>query len=87
MAAKKGSAIAARTDALLTIIQLQLAALPEGPKMVAGDIDASSDAFDTIQDLRQEDGWADVGMDAKVCGGKLGQLTCHAQERRQGKPF
>lgn len=49
--------------------------------MIAGVIDGTTDTFDTIQDpLTQEEGWADVGMDDKICGGKAGQATCHAQE-------
>ena len=36
--AKKGTPEAARTDDLLTIIQMQLEALPQGPKLIAGNL-------------------------------------------------
>ena len=39
--------------------------------MIVGDINGTTDTFDAIQDLlAQEEGWADVGMDDKICGGK-----------------
>ena len=44
--AKKGSPAAARTDDLLTVIQMEHVALPEDPKMIAGDLNGTVDAFD-----------------------------------------
>ena len=58
---KKGSLAAARTDDLLTIVQTELAALPEGPKLIAVDLNGSTDAFDTIITMLSEEARTDVG--------------------------
>ena len=57
---------------------MQFEVLPPGPKLIAGDLNGSPEAFDTITTLIAEHGWTDVGMVAKLCKGKLGQYTCHA---------
>ena len=46
--AKKGSPEAARTDDLLTIIQMQFEAMEPGPKLIAGDLNGTPEAFQTI---------------------------------------
>ena len=79
---KKGTATAARTDDLLTIIQLQLAELPDGPKIIAGYLNVSIDSFETNQgQLQPKQGWTDVGMDARICKGMIGQHTCNASDK------
>ena len=54
--AKKGSSDAARTDDILTIVQMQLDAMDPGPKMIMGDLNGTLDAFPTITNLIQEHG-------------------------------
>ena len=41
---QKGNEAAARTDDLLTIVQQELEAMDPGPKMIMGDINATTDA-------------------------------------------
>ena len=77
--AKRGSPDAARTDDVLTIIQMQVEALPPGPKLIAGDLDGRPEVFDTITTLTTEYGWTDVGVVAKLCKGEPGQYTRHAR--------
>ena len=77
---KTGSPDAARTDDILIIIQMQLEALPPGPKLIAGDLNGSPDVLDAITTLTREYGWRDLGMVAKLCKGEPGQYTCHANE-------
>ena len=54
--ASKGSTEAARTDDLLTIVQVEFTTLPLGPKMIAGDLDGTTEAFDTIITMIKEQG-------------------------------
>ena len=77
--ARKGTATVARTDDLLTIAHNQLNKLPDGPKVIAGDLNGRVDAFGTLQNLLQSnEGWTDVGMDERICKGITGHCTCHA---------
>ena len=75
---------AARSDDILTIIQMHFEALPPGPKAIAGDLNGNPEAFSTITTLTSEYGWADVGMVGKLCKGEPGQYTCHANEKSHG---
>ena len=64
---------AARTDDLLTILQTQLALLPDVPKMIAGDINGAPEAFTTFKNLTNEEGWTDVGMGPRIFNGDTGR--------------
>ena len=74
----KGSKEAARTDDLISIVRMQFSVMPKGPKALCGDFNGSLDAFPNIQLMLNEEGWTDVGNDPKLCGGKPGRFTCHA---------
>ena len=71
--AKKGSPEAARTDDLLTIVQLEFATLPPGHKMIAGDLNGTTEAFDTLTTMIKEQGWTDVGLAENICNSRPGQ--------------
>ena len=62
----KGSPHAARTEDILTIVQMQFEPLQPGPKLIAGDLNGSPDAFDTITTLTAEYGWTHAGMVRKL---------------------
>ena len=76
----KGSSEAARTDDILTIIQMQFDSMPPGPKAIAGDLNGSIEAFPTLAIMLEEQGWTDIGNDSSKCGGKPGQPTCQAND-------
>ena len=73
-----GSKEAARTDDTLTIVRMQFKQLPPGPKLICGDFNGPLEAFPTAGEMLKDEGWTDIGNDAKMCGGKPGQHTCHA---------
>ena len=75
---KKGNSLAARTDDILAIIELQFEAMEPGPKMIMGDLNGSLEAFTTAMALIKEHGWTDIGNDESKCNGKPGKATCHA---------
>lgn len=75
--ASKGCKLAARTDDILAIIQVQFEALDPGPKIIMGDFNGSLDAFPTACALIDEHGWTDVGNDEGICQGRPGRATCH----------
>ena len=77
----KASPYAARIDDVLTIIQMQFESLPPGPKFLAGDFHERPEVFATIITLTAEYGWADVGIVVTPCKDKLGQYTCHANDK------
>ena len=76
----KGSSEAARTDDILTIIQMQFDSMPPGPKAIAGDLNGSIEAFPTLAIMLEEQGWTDIGNDSSKCGGRPGQPTCQAND-------
>ena len=82
---KRGSPEAAIPDDILTIVQMQLEALPPGPKLIAGDLNGSPEAFETITTLTAEYGWTDVGMVGELCEGGPGQYTRHANGKAKRK--
>ena len=59
---------------------MQFEALPQGPKLIAGDLDGTPEAFQTIGTLTIENGWADVGMASNPCGGAPGQTACRSKD-------
>lgn len=74
---KKGNSLAARTDDILAIIELQFEGMEPGPKLIMGDFNGSLDAFPTAVALLKEHGWTDIGNDEGKCNGKPGRATCH----------
>ena len=54
--ARKGSVDAARTDDLLTILQMQFETMEAGPKAIVGDLNGTIDAFSTMQGMLKEKG-------------------------------
>ena len=78
--ATKGSQIAARTDDILAIIQLQFELMDPGPKLIMGDFNGTLDAFPTATALIEEHEWTDIGNDYALCQGKPGRFTCHAND-------
>ena len=75
---KNGNDAAARTDDLLTVVQQEFEAMDSGPKMIMGDINATTDALLTILQMMVEGGWTDVGGIARICNGDTNMPTCHA---------
>ena len=75
--AKKGNSLAARTDDILAIIEMQFEAMEPGPKLIMGDFNGSLVAFPTAIALLKEHGWTDIGNDEGKCNGKPGRATCH----------
>ena len=78
--AKKGNSLAARTDDILAIIELQFEAMDPGPTLIMGDLNSSLEAFPTAMALIKEHGWTDIGNDDSKCNGKPGRATCHTNE-------
>ena len=74
----KGTKEAERTDDLIAIIRMQLQELPEGPKMICGDVNAKVEDLPTLHDMIRKEGWTDAGNDGRMCKGNPGQPTCHA---------
>ena len=75
---KNGNEAAARTDDLLTVVQQEFEAMDLGPKMIMGDINATTDSLPTILQMMAEGGWTDVGWVAHICNGEPNRPTCHA---------
>ena len=67
--AKKGNNLAARTDDILAIIEVQFEAMEPGPQLIMGDLNGSLDAFPTAMALIKEQGWTDIGNDESKCKG------------------
>ena len=76
--AKVGSINASRTDDLLAICLAQLSAMPDGPKLIAGDLNGTTACFPTLTIMTTEQGWTDVGLDPHICNGITAQNSCHA---------
>ena len=74
--AKKGNDLAARTDDILAIIEVQFEAMDPGPKFIMGDLNGNIEAFPTAMALIKEHGWTDIGNDESKCHGKPGKATC-----------
>ncbi len=72
-----GSREAVRTDDIITIVHVQFGKMAPGPKLICGDLNAMRDALPTLQQMINEEGWTDIGNDARLCGGKPRQNTCH----------
>lgn len=77
---RKGSAEAARTGDIFTIVQMQYETMPAGPKLIAGDLNGSVEASPTLRAMFSERGWADLGMASNLCEGKPGQPTCQTKD-------
>ena len=73
----KGSLEAERTDDLIAIVREQFSRMKPGPKMIAGDLNATIEALPTLEAMLKEQGWTDVGNHSGLCRGKPGQATCH----------
>ena len=69
--ATRGSVEAARTDDILAIIRAQFLLLEPGPKLIAADLNGSTDAFPTLLGMLKDQGWHDVGMAGDKCGANL----------------
>ena len=77
----KGNVEAERTDDLLAIAVDQFSKMKPGPKMIAGDLNATIDALPTLEGMLKEQGWTDVGNHPGICQGKVGQPTCQSSEK------
>ena len=77
---RKGPDEAARADDILTIVQMQFEAMPAGPKLIAGDLNGTVDAFQTLQTMLSEKDWTDLGMASNLCEGRLGQAACQTKD-------
>ena len=73
---RKGNDLAARTDDILAIVEVQFEALEPGPKLIMGDLNGYLEAFPTAMALIREHGWTDIGNDESKCHGKPGRATC-----------
>ena len=80
----KGSAEAARTDDLIAIALDQFENMAPGPKMIAGDLNATVEALPTVQAMVTVHGWTDVGNHSGLCRGKAGQPTCQSNGKGEG---
>ena len=78
--AKKGNDIAARTDDILAIIEVQFEAMELGPKLIMGDLNGILDVLPTAMALIKEHGWTDIGNDESKCHGKPGKATCKTRK-------
>ena len=58
-----GSINASRTDDLLAICLAQLNAMPDGPKLIVGDLSGTTACFTTLTTMTVEQGWTDIGLD------------------------
>ena len=74
---QKSNSLAARTDDLLAIIELQFEAMGPGPKLIMDDFNGSLDAFPTAMALIREQGWTEICNDKGKRNGKPGRATCH----------
>ena len=68
----KGSPEVAISDDILTIVQMQFEKMESGPKLIAADLNGSTDAFPTINAMIKEQGWTDIGLVNTICDGKPG---------------
>ena len=73
--ATRGSVEAARTDDIIAIVRAQFLLLDQGPKLIAADLNGSTDAFPSLQGMLKEQGWHDVGMAGDKCEGRPAQPT------------
>ena len=67
-----------RTDSLIKISSRELAMQPQGPKAIAGDMNADSSRLLTMQSLTREEGWLDYGANASRWAGTDCHPTCCA---------
>ena len=68
----KGSPEAARTDDILAIVRTQFQLMEPGPKLIAADLNGSTNAFPTLESMLAEQEWLDVGMAEDKCEGGVG---------------
>ena len=66
-----------RTNDLITIVQEQFSQLPEGPKLIAADLNGDTQNFGALSEMLLKQGWVDAGMDPKACKQGVGMPTCH----------
>ena len=57
----KGTPEAARTDDIISIVQTQMRLLDPGPKLIAADLNGTTDAFPTLREMLAKHEWFDVG--------------------------
>ena len=74
----KGTVAADRTNDLLDIMLEQMALLPEGPKIIAGDFNGTHDSIQHLNDMTTKHGWTDAGATRRLCPHGPWQNTCHA---------
>ena len=77
---KKGSKLAARTDDILAIIEVQFEAMGPGPKLMMGGLNGTLESFPTAMALIKEHGWTDIRNCADKCQGRPGRATCQTNE-------
>ena len=46
--------------------------------MICGDVNAMIEDLPTLLAMIKDEGWTDTGNDPRICKGKQGQPTCHA---------
>ena len=78
--AKKGTKLAARTDDILAIIEVQFEAMGPGPALILGDLNGDLESFPIAIALIKEHGWTDIGNDENKCQGRPGRATCQTNE-------
>ena len=78
--AKKGNALAARTDDILAIIELHFEAMDPVPKLVMGDLNSSLEAFPTAMSLITEPEWTDMATTKTSATG--GQVQLHVIRKK-----
>ena len=61
----------------MAIIKAGFEARPQGPKLIGGYVDGTTDAFPTVKLMLGGEGWTDVGACEAVCESKPEQRTCH----------
>jgi hypothetical protein len=69
---------AAASNALYTIVALELAAQGSGPMAIIGDVNADLEDIPALYRLVTEEGWIDVGGRADIWGGIAAEFTCVA---------
>ena len=75
--ASQDTPAAARTNDLIAIVRQEILQHPHTLQIIAGDINGAVEDFAALQNIIEEEAWADLGAHADRCGGQPDEPTCH----------
>ena len=80
----KGTIAADRTNDPPDIVLEQMSLLPEGPKLIAGDLNGTQDSIQNMHDTITKHAWIDAGATKRLCPQGVNRNTCQTKADAKG---